>query len=217
MKRIEHLGFRGEDIRYIVHTHEHFDHFGATPVLQKKYNCKTFLHRRGADVFRIHPHHTELQSSYSPDAALFIPDVEFSQGDEISLGNITIRCVDAPGHSAGAATFLFSLGEGDSSLKVGLCGVNGNLPLHAGRLMKYGIDLSTRDQYRATLENHRNWDVDITLDTHPRPQGVLDRRSRMLENPKENPFIDRQAWNQNLDDYLIRFEEMLSNELKNLA
>lgn len=217
MKRIGHLGFRGEDLRYIVHTHEHFDHFGATPALQKKYNCRTFLHRRGADVFRIHPHHTELQSSYCPEAALFIPDVEFSQGDEICLGNIVLECVDAPGHSAGAATFLFTLGEGATAVRVGLCGVNGNLPLHAGRLLKYGIDLATRDQYRATLESHRNWDVDITLDTHPRPQGVLDRRKRMVEHPDENPFIDKMAWNLTLDDYSRRFEVMLAEERERLS
>ena len=216
VKRIEYLGFRGEDIRWIVHTHEHFDHFGATPVLQKKYGCKTFLHHRGADVFRIHPHHTELQSSYSPDAALFIPDKEFSQGDEICLGNVVLKCIDAPGHSAGAATFLFTLGEGAAAVRVGLCGVNGNLPLHAGRLLKYGIDLSAREQYRSTIDNHRNWDVDITLDTHPRPQGVLDRRRQMLESPEGNPFIDRAAWNQTLDDYLRRFDVMLAEERERL-
>lgn len=204
-ERIASLGFNAGDMRYILHTHEHFDHFGASRYLQVKYGCKTFIHRDAAEVFRIHPHHTELQSSYSPDAALFIPDVELQDGDTVELGKIRISCIHSPGHSAGALTFLFDLNHDGQSLKVGLCGVNGFLPLHRGRLLKYGIPLETRDQYLKTIEQLRDLDVDITLDTHPRPNGLIERRAAMVENPDKNPFIDKTAWNQTLDDYKSRF------------
>ena len=65
-KRIVALGFRLEDVRYVVHTHEHFDHFGASRELQTRFGAKMFLHKDGAETFRINPHHTELQSSQSP-------------------------------------------------------------------------------------------------------------------------------------------------------
>jgi metallo-beta-lactamase class B len=209
---IESLGFKPENIRYILHTHEHFDHFGATRYLQVKYACKTFLHKDAAEVFRLHPHHTELQSSYCPDAALFIPDVQLSHGDTIEMGRTKITCIHSPGHSAGALTFLFEMCENDHVLKVGLCGVNGNLPLHVGRLLKYGIPLETREQYLNTIESLRDLDIDITLDTHPRPNGLIERRAAMLENPLSNPFIDKSAWIQTLDDYRDRFATLVKQE-----
>lgn len=213
-KRIEFLGFNPADIKYIIHTHEHLDHLGATYSLQQKYGCKTFIHKDAAEVMRIYPHHTEIQSSYSPDAALFKPDVEFADGDEIRLGGVKIKCIHSPGHSAGATTFLFSLTEGDKMCRVGFCGVNGNLPLHIGRLYKYGIDLSNREQYIQSIQQLKNLDIDITLDSHPRPNGILERRSLSLENPDVNYFLDGEAWRQNLEDYKLRFNELVEREKK---
>ncbi|MBN2861360.1 MAG: MBL fold metallo-hydrolase [Sphaerochaetaceae bacterium] len=213
---IKALGFDPKDIRYILHTHEHFDHFGATAYLQTKYGCRTFIHKDGAEVFRSHPHHTELQSSYCPDAALFIPDVELAHGDIVELGRVKISCIHSPGHAAGALTFVFEMGEREREqekvIKVGLCGVNGNLPLHVGRLLKYGIPLETREQYLSTIESLRDMDIDITLDTHPRPGGLIERRTAMLTTPHSNPFIDTVVWNQTLDDYRDRFSALVMKE-----
>ncbi len=211
-KRIECLGFKPEQLKYIIHTHEHLDHFGSTYFLQRRYGCKTFIHAKAAHTMRVFPHHTELQSSYSPDAAMFSPDVEFSDGEILSLGGFDIKCVHSPGHSAGATTFLFEIPDSVKTLKAGLCGVNGNLPLHIGRLLKYGIDLSTRDQYLESIEQLKGIEIDITLDTHPRPNGVLDRRKKMEENSSLNPFIDNSAWDKNLEDYKLRFGELLERE-----
>ena len=211
-RRITTLGFRLENIRYVVHTHEHVDHFGASRVLQVRYGSRTFIHRDGARTFRIHPHHTELQSAHSPDAALFVPDVEVSDRDTIELGNVRIECIHTPGHSAGATTFLFDTTEGDRTVRVGLCGINGTLTLHAGRLFKYGIPLSTRDDYLASIRKLRSIRVDVTLDTHPRPGGAVDKRELMIDNPAINPFVDPDAWSQTLDYYQSRFEDFARDE-----
>ena len=213
-KRIEFLGFKPDDLKYIIHTHEHLDHFGSTYYLQQRYGCTTFIHTAAAHAMRVFPHHTELQSSYCPDAAMFMPDEEFSDGEILSLGGFDIRCLHSPGHSAGTTTFLFDLTEGSITLKAGLCGVNGNLPLHIGRLLKYGIDPSAREQYLNSIEQLKGMDIDITLDSHPRPNGVLDRRSKMEENPNINPFIDKAAWDRNLEDYKVRFSELLEREAR---
>ncbi len=207
---IRSLGFDPADIKYVVHSHEHFDHFGATRMLQTKYRCKTFIHRLGAETFRIHPHHTELQASRCPDAALFIPDEELSDGEEIRLGDMVIQCIHTPGHSAGATSYFFDIEENGKILRAGLCGVNGNLTLHPGRLLKYGIPFAAGDDYLASIKKIQNETVDITLDTHPRPRGIIERRALMLGNPDTNPFVDPEAWHSNLEDYHSRYLESLS-------
>ncbi len=154
-ERIELLGYKISDISYVIHSHEHFDHFGATYKLKQKTGCKTFIHKDAADTFRIHPHHTEIQSAYYPEAALFVPDVEFVNGTIIRLGKLNIECIHTPGHSAGAATFIFDITENKLTKRVGLCGINGNLTMHAGRLLIYGISLNMREKYLQSIENLR--------------------------------------------------------------
>lgn len=212
IERIRMLGFKPEHIKHIIHTHEHIDHIGATYDLIHRFGALTYLHKDAAETFRIHPHHTEIQSSKSPNAALFVPDIEIDNGDILNIGDIEISCLHTPGHSAGATSFFFNLKEGKRSVSVGLCGINGTLTLHAGRLFKYGIPLASRDQYVASIKKLRDMDIDITLDTHPRPEGILVKREAQLVNPSSNPFIDKMAWNKTLDDYEERFKAFLEQE-----
>ncbi len=211
-ENIAHLGFRPEDVRHVIHSHEHFDHFGATPILQARCGAKTYIHRQGADTFRVHPHHTELQSSYWPAAALFRPDVEMEDGDEIEIGDLLIRCVHTPGHSAGSVSFFFDVSEGGRILRAGLCGLGGTLPLHAGRLLKYGIPLATRDEYAASIVMLEGEQVDITLDTHPRPDGILDRRATSLRGGDAEAFIGGDVWRRTLRDYRARFRDFMETQ-----
>ena len=43
LESIRKLGFDPADIRWILHSHGHIDHFGATRMLVEKYGCKTYL------------------------------------------------------------------------------------------------------------------------------------------------------------------------------
>lgn len=212
VENVAALGFRVEDIRHIIHSHEHFDHFGATHALQSGYGSRTYIHRLGAETFRIRPHHTELHSAYSPEAALFRPDVEFSDGDELRIGNTVIRCVHNPGHSAGSASFFFDVAGEGRILRAGLCGIGGVLPLHAGRLLRYGIPLETWDEYLASIGKLEGERVDLALDTHPRPNGILDRRQSNLDDRDANHFIDAGAWRRTLDDYRTRFHDFVRKQ-----
>ncbi len=202
---IEALGFRPCDVRHILHSHEHFDHFGATHEMQERFGCRTYIHKEGAEAMRRDSDLTCIYSSCAPDASLFVPDVELSDGDELTFGNTKIRCIYTPGHSAGSATYLFDVHDGERVYRAGICGIGGSFPLHTGRLLKYSIPLTTRDDYLSSIEKLRDCDIEIALDTHPRPNGELDKRQAMLENPDVNPFIDKTAWNAMLDYYRERF------------
>lgn len=204
LENIAAIGYSAADIKYILHTHEHYDHFGATRSLQTQYGCRAYLHGKGAETFRFHPHHTEIQSAGCPEASLFIPDVELKDGDHIRLGEADILCAHTPGHSAGAVSFFFELKRGGRKIRIGLCGVNGNLPLHPGRLLKYGIPLETGQEYLGSIEKLMGMDIDLALDTHPRPNGIVERRLAGADT-----FIDPSAWDKSLAAYRERYAEMM--------
>ena len=43
LESIRELGFDPHDIKWILHSHAHYDHFGFTRMLVEKYGCKTYM------------------------------------------------------------------------------------------------------------------------------------------------------------------------------
>ena len=82
---IYQLGFKPQDIKYIINTHWHGDHIEATAAFADLTGAKTLLGRD--DVKNAKPY--------------FTPDIIVDDGDTLSLGNITIRFVHTPGHTKG--------------------------------------------------------------------------------------------------------------------
>ena len=121
----------------------------------------------------------------------------------IRLGNTEIKCVLSPGHSPGTTSFFFDVTDKGKTYKVGYFGGTGFLTLYKDYLNKYGLDLSLRDEFIKTIEKLQEMEVDIMLGNHPPHNFTLEKRSKMLESPENNPFIDPTEWN----EYLDRLEE----------
>jgi metallo-beta-lactamase class B len=68
VQSIWQAGFNPKNIVYILHTHGHFDHFGATSLLKVFSGAKTFLGSRDAKMFREQPYLKQLpQRCQSPN------------------------------------------------------------------------------------------------------------------------------------------------------
>ena len=72
-------GFNPADIKYLIHSHEHFDHIGAADEFRDLYGCKLVISRAGADVMRERPELVYLKASPNPYATLFTPDLELAR------------------------------------------------------------------------------------------------------------------------------------------
>ncbi|MDP3179495.1 MAG: hypothetical protein Q8M76_16410 [Spirochaetaceae bacterium] len=103
-------------------------------------------------------------------------------------------------------SYFFEIEQRGSRIKAGLCGVNGNLTLHPGRLLKYGIPPEVGREYLDSIDRLMGADVDLALDTHPRPGGLVERRLA-----GSGPLVDPGAWDANLRDYRRRYLDMLKD------
>ena len=207
-------GFSIYDIKYILHSHGHFDHFGGTNGLAALTKAKTFLSARDARMFKDRPElslSNECPFSY---LELFTPDVEMEDGEIISLGNTEIRTVLTPGHSPGVISFIVKVTEGNKEYIAGMQGGAGLNTLNMQFLQKFNLDVSeTRNEYLEGIEKLEKEKVDITLGNHPAQNKTMEKRKKMLQNPDApNPFIDPAEWQRFLTDIRDKFNTMLVEE-----
>ena len=108
LQNMHAVGLDPMDIRYIVHTHGHIDHCGATRALVEMTGAKTFLGEADRDYVN-----GTLDLSWAKELdvhlEVFEPDVLLRDGDRISLGNTTLKAVATPGHTPGAMSYLFEV------------------------------------------------------------------------------------------------------------
>lgn len=76
-------------------THGHYDHTGAVPELREKYpDIPVYLHDADAAM-------TKKIDSLMPDVGETIP---YGEGDELTVGGLTVHVYHTPGHSQGSVT-----------------------------------------------------------------------------------------------------------------
>ena len=163
---IYRLGFDPHDIKMILLTHGHIDHFGAARALKELTGAKIAIGK--ADEAYANG---ELDLSFAKELGMeynetFQPDILLSDGDEITLGNTTVRAVATPGHTPGTMSFFFNVTDGKETYRTALHGGAGLNSLTKEFLSKYQLPLSLREDYCDSMRRLNNERVDIYLGNH---------------------------------------------------
>ena len=207
------LGLNFRDIKYIVHSHGHYDHLGATKALIELTGAKTFLGKadfRYADGTLDLTWAKELGSEYYE---AFTPDVLLSDGDTISLGNTTIKCISTPGHTPGTMSFFFDVYEGENTYK---CAMHGGVGLNSMKkdfLQKYGLSTDCRLDFINGLKKVRDIPVDIFIGNHVGNNKTEEKAIMLQNNPfGKNPFINKNEWRLFIDECIKNIGILIKNE-----
>jgi metallo-beta-lactamase class B len=103
---IRRLGYRVEDNRFILHSHEHFDHVGGISKLQRMSGATLVASAPAAKVFA-----SGAASADDPQAGLHQPFPAASvgrlirDGEEVRFGNLMLTAMATPGHTPGALSW----------------------------------------------------------------------------------------------------------------
>ena len=93
------------DIQMILLTHGHLDHAGGLVALQSRFDVPTYLPRKEIPLFETLP----VQGDWFGQPAFNRPcgriDHLVEDGDEIQLGNTTLRFISTPGHTPGQGCY----------------------------------------------------------------------------------------------------------------
>ena len=152
------LGLKPEDVKYVIVSHGHNDHFGGANLLQKTYKSRIVMSEADWE------HMVTWPQRGSP-APFPDRDVVVKDGDVIRLGDQSVRMVVTPGHTPGTLSPIFEVRDGSRRHFVGYWGGDG-----AGHLDPAGLRT-----YAAAVDRFINLDprVDVPLSNHVVADGAL--------------------------------------------
>jgi metallo-beta-lactamase class B len=96
---MKQLGLDPNDIKYIILTHGHGDHYGGAKYFQDKYHMPIGTTQEDWDLMA----NTPMRGFGPPPAK----DQVLSDGQDLVIGDVTIHIVKTPGHTPGVASSVF--------------------------------------------------------------------------------------------------------------
>lgn len=93
------LNLMPSDIDFVILTHEHFDHIGATSFFFK--TAVVAAHRLAANKIELQDEFVTMMKSGDKSSIPFRADVWLEQDTTIDLGNYRLRTLHSPGHTSG--------------------------------------------------------------------------------------------------------------------
>ena len=194
-RNIYELGFNPRHIRWILHSHGHYDHIGMTRALVEMTGAKTCIGAPDRDYVNGKldlPREKYIHCSFDEP---FEPDVLINGGDVLSFGSLEIRCESAPGHTPGTMAYFFDLEENGVVRHAGMHGGVGINSMRSSFLRRFGLSAGCRQQFLDAVEKLMDEPVEILVGNHLGNYDALNKVRRREECPDgPNPFVDPTEW-----------------------
>lgn len=165
------MGLNPADLKYIIITHGHGDHWGGTYYFQSKYHPKVAAFPEDWELIA-NPQNEGWKSLPKPTH-----DIDLTDGQDLVIGDTTLHIIKTPGHSPGVASMIVPVKDKGKSLNMDLWG---------------GTAYSNALQMHDSL--HKLWAVGQTyhavgmLNTHAYVNEIDDQIAS-LPTAKSNPFV----------------------------
>lgn len=194
-RNIYELGFNPRDIRWILHSHGHYDHIGMTRAIVEMTGAKTYIGTPDRDFVngtRDLPRAKFINCSFDET---FEPDVLINDGDELTFGALKIRCQSAPGHTPGTMAFFFDLEENGVIRHAGMHGGVGINSMRSTFLQRFGLSTACRQEFLDAVDKLIDEPVEVMVGNHLGNYDALEKVRRRGESPDgANPFVDPSEW-----------------------
>ncbi len=201
-------GFDPANVRWIIHTHGHHDHYGTSEEFRIMYGTKLAISKVDAESLRVRPHRSAIDTCEYPFAKTPVFDYEIEDGEIFELGKMKIRCVLTPGHTDGVLSLFFDVTHNGETYLAGLLGGAG---VNALTLPYIYYNERTEDptqQMLHSIEKIWNEPVVVHLGNHPGNNKTLQKREQQLKEGG-NPFIAPDSWHTFLTELRKKVEKII--------
>jgi metallo-beta-lactamase class B len=180
------LGLKPADIRYVIVTHGHWDHFGGAAWLQKTYGARVGLSQADWTMIERTPRQAmEINGRPIPRRDLVIAD-----GQKLTLGDTTITFYVTPGHTPGTVSAIVPARQGGRTYVMSLLGSTAFPPGLEPTDRYGGVRLYDQSVRRFARISREAGAVGL-LNTHMFGDGGLDRLDALQTAAPgaANPFV----------------------------
>ncbi len=174
------LGLDPAQIKYLVVTHGHGDHYGGAPSLVAKYGMRVVASEIDWRMMETQLEFDSPQWGRPPKR-----DLAVSDGDKLTLGDTTVTLYVTPGHTLGTLSPVIETRAGGRTHKALLWG---------GTAFNFGKDIPRLDGYIAGTERMREVvrreKIDVFLSNHPAYDATVPNLAAIRQNPAApNPYV----------------------------
>ena len=210
IESIYQLGFNPHDVKIVLCSHSHGDHYGCAAAMRYLYGSQVYIGRVDAEYMESrHASIAAMRHEGMPYTPWPIFDRLLEDGDIVELGNLKIRCVLTPGHTVGVMSHFWETGIDGKTYKVGIYGGAGFVTVGKAALERAGLPLSIQQDFWDSIDKVWDEEVDIMLGNHPFHNDTFDKQERKKDGGP-NPFIDPTEWHRYLQELRDRYGEILS-------
>ncbi len=101
---VEFLNSNADKVRLILITHAHYDHIGGALQLRKSTGVKIAIGKN--EEFALSDCAFNLSGRFTPAIPAFNADYTIEDEEEFTVGDITVKAYETPGHTVGGMCYL---------------------------------------------------------------------------------------------------------------
>jgi metallo-beta-lactamase class B len=116
------LGLDPAQVKIVLVTHGHADHFGGAAYFQEKFGSKVYVSAADWMVMENPPPARGGRGPAGPPQVIPKHDADIVDGQKITLGDLTVTPIAVPGHTPGSMAFIFPVKDRGASHTAALFG-----------------------------------------------------------------------------------------------
>jgi metallo-beta-lactamase class B len=207
---IKTLGFRVEDVRWIVVSHAHYDHVGGIAALARISGANVAASPLAAAALRAGaPRADDPQGTppYNVPFPRVANVVEIADGGTISLGGLVLTAHHTPGHTPGGTSWSWRSCEKTRCLDLVYAD---SLNPFSAEGFRFTADPARVARFRQSIATVRALPCDVLVSVHPDASRLFEREAARV--PGKNPLIDAGACRSYADAAKARLEQRIAEE-----
>jgi metallo-beta-lactamase class B len=204
------LGFKVEDIKVILNSHDHYDHAGGIAELQKMSGAKVWASAATANALQTgEAEREDPQFGTLPSFPKVTNISVIKDGDAVKVGPLALTAHFTPGHTAGGTTWTWKSCEGKRCVDMVYAD---SISAVSAPDYKFSAHPAVLAQFDQTFKVIESLPCDLLVNTHPELASLWERLEKRESQGNRDALIDSTACDMYVAGSRDRLRKRLAEE-----